>query len=153
MIVVGCGKAKRAQPAQAKDLYVGSLFRAAKSYAVATGKQWVILSAAHGVVAPELWLRPYDNKLDLRGDALKRWARLASEEIARRRLQSTEPVEILAGRTYAAPLAKALERLGIDSVQPLEGLTLGFRLRELYRKWEHENDRRRGSDTLEAVAR
>lgn len=140
MIVVGCGKSKRAEPAQAKDLYVGTLFRAAKAYAVASKRQWRILSAAHGIVAPELWMRPYDQKLSGSRSELQRWARLASEEIARQRRDTLAPVEILAGRLYADPLRRALENIGIDSVEPLRGLSLGHRIQKLNAMWEQEND-------------
>lgn len=141
MIVVGCGKSKLAVPAKARDLYVGSLFRAAKHYASRTGESWVILSAAHGVIDPDTWLRPYNERLELRGAELTRWARLAADEVARRRGPEAAPVQILAGVTYAAPLARELALQGIESVQPLEGLALGFRLRKLYSMWDEVNER------------
>lgn len=137
MIVVGCGKQKRAESAPAKDLYIGSLFRMARRYAEARGGPWVILSAAHGVIDPDWIIRPYDAALELKDEALRQWARKAALAIEQRyetgfggRLLGT-PVEILAGMTYAAPLARELGELGLRWQQPLVGLGTGARLQKL----------------------
>lgn len=137
MIVVGCGKRKRAQASPARELYTGSLFLMARRYAEASGQPWVILSGAHGVIEPEWIIRPYDAGPPASGEALRQWARKAALEIEQRRsarpseLLLGSPVEILAGVQYAGPLAAALDRLDIDSVQPLANLVLGRRLQRL----------------------
>lgn len=136
MIIVGCGKAKLAHAAPARDLYTGSLFRAARRYVEARGERWFILSAAHGLIAPEVVVRPYDQVLDLRGEALVTWARKAACQVERMRdeAQGTDPVRprplitILAGVRYAAPLAEQLGALGFDTHQPLWRLEVGQRL-------------------------
>jgi hypothetical protein len=149
MIVVGCGRSKLPRAAMAKELYTGSLFRMARRYAEASGEVWVILSAAHGVIAPETVIRPYNSTPPQAGEALERWARTAALEIEAIRgrdlvgVLSGRPVEILAGKTYAAPLARQLDGLDIVWTAPLEGLGTGERLRKL----------RRMADSLQASAK
>lgn len=131
MIVVGCGKAKRKQAAEARELYIGSLFRAGRRYAEASGQRWMILSAEHGAIAPELVIEPYERRLDLQGQRLGRWARQAASVIVLGLEHPTEEVEILAGRLYAESLAEELGRMEVRSTQPLLRLGLGFRLQKL----------------------
>jgi hypothetical protein len=137
MIVVGCGKSKLAGSAKAKDLYTGSLFRLARRYAELSGQVWVILSAAHGVIEPDVIVRSYDQSLPRAGAALEQWARKAACDIEQRRSRDPvglllgQSVEILAGVTYAGPLAAQLDALDIEWTQPLVGLGTGWRLRRL----------------------
>lgn len=126
VIVIGCGSAKRAEPAPARELYIGSLFVACRRYAEASGRPWAILSAAHGLVMPDSELDPYDARLVLRGPALENWAMSAARG-ARLRLGARE-VECLAGATYAEPFARMLETLGIGCSMPLAGKGVGQRL-------------------------
>lgn len=143
MIVIGCGKAKRAEPAAARDLYVGSLFRAARHYAELSGQRWVILSAAHGIVDPQVVLRPYDQTLAFRSRwQRQRWALHTADSVFERLAHGIEVVEILAGKTYADPLAKALESLEVEVSKPLEGLGLGQRIQKLYALGDRELARR-----------
>lgn len=134
MIVVGCGKRKLDRSAPARELYTGSLFVMARRYAEASGKPWVILSAAHGVIDPSVVIRPYDQTLPDKGEALAHWARKAALQIERMRslhlgdVLVGAPVEILAGVRYGSPLAEALEHIDIESRQPLVGLGTGRRL-------------------------
>lgn len=143
MIVVGCGKAKLDVPAPARELYRGSLFRAARHYAELSGQRWAILSAAHGVIDPHVVLRPYDQRISNVGPYwLTRWARLAADGIIERLPHATDRVEILAGKEYADPLARELEAMEISVVKPLEGLGLGYRIRKLYELADGELARR-----------
>lgn len=143
LILVGCGKAKRAAAAPARELYTGSLFRAARAYAEARAcapsgcpsVDWRILSAEHGLVHPDVDLEPYDTMLT---DA-RVWAAWGSA-VARAvvdyaHLHAPLRLVVLAGERYARPLvrplvvAPGLWRGGILEVeQPLEGLQLGERL-------------------------
>ncbi len=45
-------------PSPAKDLYVSALFDKERAYAERTGIPWFILSAQHGLVAPDEVLEP-----------------------------------------------------------------------------------------------
>lgn len=126
MIVVGCGRRKQAVAAKARELYTGSLFRAARRYAEASGQRWVVLSAAHGVIDPDVVVRPYDQVLELEGDELARWARKAAVSIYNH--GPTSEVVILAGARYAVPVVAELAELGMRAREPLLGLGMGRRL-------------------------
>jgi hypothetical protein len=62
-IIVGCGAAKLGHRAAARDLYTGSLFRAARRHAEASGLPWRILSAKYGLIHPDQEIDPYDRKM------------------------------------------------------------------------------------------
>ena len=63
VVLVACAKSKVSQPAAAKDLYSSARFRKARAYAEKLGDPWFILSAEHGLVAPDEWLAPYERYL------------------------------------------------------------------------------------------
>jgi hypothetical protein len=64
LVVVPCGQKKLDRVAAAAELYTGSLFRSAylagKAISKALDAELVILSAKHGLVAPNAPLEPYD---------------------------------------------------------------------------------------------
>jgi hypothetical protein len=139
-IIIGCGKAKRAEESPARELYTGSLFVACRRYAEASGHPWAILSAAHGLLLPD-WVRePYDEKLTLKGPKLENWAMHAGECVRKLVNATTTEVVCLAGANYAVPFAWALAYYRITCVQPLVGMQLGARLH-----WLKENTRASGS--------
>ena len=63
VVLVSCAKSKVQEPAAAKDLYSSARFRKARAYAERLGDPWFILSAEHGLVAPDEWLAPYERYL------------------------------------------------------------------------------------------
>ena len=63
IILISCSRTKLGHPAAAKDLYTSALFKKARAHAEATGREWFILSAEHGLVAPHEWLAPYERYL------------------------------------------------------------------------------------------
>lgn len=69
VILIGCVKGKRDEPAPARDLYTSSLFKARLGYAEASGRPWGVLSALYGAVHPDRVLRPYDWTIQ------RRWTR------------------------------------------------------------------------------
>lgn len=124
MILVGCGKSKQSRPAPARELYTGSLFRAARGYAEASGQPWGIVSAKHGLIHPGAVVAPYEHRLSKREQSA--WAVWVIDEV----MATTAPavVTILAGREYADPLEDELKRRGVRVKTPLAGLMLGERL-------------------------
>lgn len=58
--IIGCGASKLSESAPARDLYTGNLFRAARDHVEARGLPWLILSALHGLISPDLVIAPYD---------------------------------------------------------------------------------------------
>lgn len=67
LVIVGCSRRKRAQPAPALDLYLGGCvpqLRARLGSHPAHRAQVRILSAEHGVLTADTALRPYNRPLD-----------------------------------------------------------------------------------------
>ena len=131
LLLVTCVKTKRATPSAARDLYVSSLFAKQRAYAESVGKPWFILSAEHGLVAPDEWLAPYERYLpDTPSDYRKAWG---SWVVARLALVAGplhgRVVEVHASEDYVWAITDPLERSGATLVTPLAGLTQGQRLR------------------------
>jgi hypothetical protein len=130
LLLVTCVKEKAPTPRAAKDLYTSALFRKERAYAERSGLPWYILSAEHGLVAPEEWMAPYerylpDTPLAYR-EAWGRWvvARLALLEgdVRGRR------IEIHASEEYVGWLRPHLISSGAVVHEPLKGLVQGQRL-------------------------
>lgn len=127
ILLVSCGKAKLSKPAAAKDLYGSPRFRKARAYAEQVGDAWFILSAEHGLVAPDEWLAPYERYLP---DTPREYRRAWGEWVVARlallegRLDRSV-VEMHAAEAYVQPIASSLERLGARIERPLQGVTAG----------------------------
>lgn len=118
-IVVGCGQAKAKSPAAARDLYVGSLFRAARRAAEADGRRWLILSAAHGLIDPGTVLAPYERGLRNTDADLDRLAGLVHSQ--------QPPAQVVSWA--AARYTEALRRAGVQIVSaPLAGQGIGVQI-------------------------
>jgi hypothetical protein len=130
IVLVTCVKSKGTRPAAAKDLYISALFRKERAYAERAGVPWFILSAEHGLVAPDEWLAPYERYLaDTTASYRSAWgAWVAARLDLLAGPLSDKAVEIHAGSTYLHALRPHLERLGARVVDPLHGLSMGRRL-------------------------
>jgi hypothetical protein len=130
--VVGCGKSKLSKPAPARELYTGSLFRAARRVAE-TCDRWLIASARYGIVTPELVLAPYEYRLGPKDR--QQWGHAAANAIVCELLESG-PYELvlLAGEDYTAPIAQGMRHEDgwrcncVDVTRPLAGMGLGARM-------------------------
>ena len=131
VILVGCVKRKRAEAAPAQDLYTSSLFRKERAYAEAASVPWFILSAEHGLVAPETVLEPYDLRLSATPrDYRSKWGRRVVAELQEQLGSVHDRVfEIHAGASYVDAIEPLLRALGAEVVAPLRGLSMGERLR------------------------
>jgi hypothetical protein len=138
--LVGCVKRKLAHGARAKDLYTSALFRGRRAWVERTCDRWFILSAQHGVVAPDTWLAPYDRTLmQVRQAERRAWSGRILDALMRElgRLGG-KTFEVHAGTAYRTfGLAEGLERAGATVVVPAAGLLLGQQLR-LYREAAQE---------------
>jgi hypothetical protein len=126
--LVGCVKSKLARPAQARDLYTSPLFRGRRREVERSCDCWFVLSAKHGLVAPDSVLEPYDQTLKRAGRAdRRRW----SEEVLaalQRELGSFAGLtfEIHAGTEYRAfGLVQGIRELGGNVTVPTAGFSLG----------------------------
>ena len=124
---MACAKSKMPEPAAAKDLYSSPRFQKARAYAETLGDPWFILSAEHGLVAPDEWLAPYERYLP---DTPREYRRAWGEWVVVRLdllvggLAGTV-VELHAGESYAQPIVALLEQRGAKVERPLQGLNSG----------------------------
>lgn len=122
--LVGCSALKLDRPAAARTLYRSPLFRAAARHAERTCDAWFVLSARHGLVAPDQVVAPYDLRLaDLPAAARAAWGERVRFGLWSRGLLGGAVVECHAGREYVAALPG---RLAVRA--PLAGLGIGRRL-------------------------
>lgn len=128
--LVGCGKAKLAQPAKAGELYVGNLFVAAKAYARKHADGWFVLSAKYGLVGPAEVLEPYDMTMGAYDRELKEhWGKLVRNDLRRGGYWGNATLVFLAGSEYEGAVT------GAPHVEkPMDGMMIGQRLR-----WLKEN--------------
>lgn len=130
IVLVTCVKTKRRRPSPAKDLYTSALFRKQRAYAEHSGVPWFILSAEHGLVAPDEWLAPYERYLP---DMSRRFRSAWSAWVAARLELLSGPlagktIEIHAGSVYLEAVRPELEALGATVTDPLTGQSMGQRL-------------------------
>ena len=130
LLLVTCVKEKLSVPAAARDLYVSPLFKKERAYAERSSLPWYILSAEHGLVAPDEWLAPYERYLPDTPSAFRQaWAMWVVErlELLAGPLGS-QVIEIHAGSAYIDPFRGHLATKGASILEPLAGLTMGQRL-------------------------
>lgn len=129
--LVGCVKSKQIMPAPAAELYTSPLFRGRRAAVERTCDRWFILSAAHGLVAPDRQLAPYDVTLNAMGRRERgRWAAQVLEQL-RVACGGLEGVvfEVHAGAAYTDHgLAEGLRAGGATVELPVAGLSLGQQL-------------------------
>jgi uncharacterized protein DUF6884/GIY-YIG catalytic domain-containing protein len=128
VLLVACAKSKLTKPAAAKDLYISPRFRKARAYGEASGAEWFILSAEHGLVAPDEWLAPYDRYLpDTPNHYRVAWGEWVAARLALLLNEGLSglAIEMHAGDAYLRPLLAPLERRGATIERPLQGLTSG----------------------------
>lgn len=138
IVLIGCAKTKRPVAAEARDLYTSDYFLKMRRYAETSGVPWYILSAKHGLVAPNDWVEPYDLYLpDTSRDYRRTWAQKVGEQLEHAAGSlSGKLVEVHAGSAYVDAIGPVLRALGADLQDRLEGLSIGRRL-----SWylQHEN--------------
>jgi hypothetical protein len=131
LCLVGCSKTKLSRPAPARELYCSPLFQLSRRWAKRHATAWAILSARHGVVAPEKVLEPYDARAGgsgLGSRLFRGWLYAAVQAWICRWASRYQypPLVILAGKDYWECLAGR-----IPFTVPLDGLGIGRRLRWL----------------------
>ena len=127
IVLVGCARAQRLSPTRAADLYVSPGFRRRRAIAEAAGASWYVLSAEHGLVAPDEWLAPYDLALaETPVDYRTAWGRWAVARLVHKEgdLRGRR-ILVLAPAPYADPLRPALLAAGAELEEPLTGLRQG----------------------------
>ncbi|WP_144900870.1 DUF6884 domain-containing protein [Halobellus captivus] len=111
LVIVGCGAAKRDEPTPASDLYTSTYFAKKREYAETIGDAWLVLSAEHGLIAPDRVIDPYETNIDdLDEDELD----VLAHEVGMSLIDwianeigkgvDVEEIVVLAGRRYIDPL-------------------------------------------------
>ena len=130
VVLIGCVKTKLSHGARAKDLYTSDYFRKMRTYAEASGRPWFILSAEHGLIAPDEWLEPYERYLP---DTSHVYRMAWGEKVAVQLAKAVGPlmnlvVEVHAGAAYVESVEGALVPRGARVIDQLCGLSFGQRL-------------------------
>ena len=127
--LASCTKTKLDHPAPPRDLYEPSaLFRKARQYCERHHDEWYVLSAKHGLLAPDApEIEPYDETLaDVGVDKRQTWADRVADELDAEGLLSPETELVVhAGRAYYEYLVPAVEPEVATVTLPTEGLAIG----------------------------
>lgn len=121
VLLICCVYEKRAQPAAAKDLYIGSPFKRSRRYAEHQQHPWFILSGEYGLVRPDDWLAPYDTYLNDTSDAYRHaWGAWVVAKLTKE-LAGLEGilVEVHAPASYVEPIKTPLAAAGAQLLLPL----------------------------------
>ena len=135
--LIACSKIKHPAgkdgPIPARQLYSPStLFSSAVRHVETSdphGGGWYVLSARHGVLAPDDKITHYDEAMtDLPAPHRRAWARRVVDQLRERGLLGHGHTwEIHAGKAYSTDLTEALTGLGERWVDPLAGKMIGQR--------------------------
>lgn len=129
--LISCSKAKRSYPCEARLLYDEStLFKKSLAYAqtISTDADIYVLSSKYGLVPLDEKIAPYDETLNVKSASeLADWSKRTAAQIQERYDVQNVEFEILAGRSYYAPLQPYLSNIRL----PLRGLSIGERLSKL----------------------
>ena len=129
IVLVTCGSKKNPGTHPAKDLYVGTYFRACMEYAESLkADQIFILSAKHHLLRPNTKVDWYGETLNEMGIKDRReWATSVLSQIRKRFGNAKVEFTILAGARYWEFLVDILENVHL----PLKGKPIGMQLQFL----------------------
>lgn len=131
LVLLGCVKTKRPGVHAARDLYTSALFVGRRAHPESTGAPWFILSAEHGLIAPDARIESYDRSLTrMSASERQQWAQRVLDQVGQ--LVGTIEglaVEIHAGAHYRHPLLlSGLKARRAAVTVPLAHLPLGGQL-------------------------
>lgn len=120
LVIIPCGGKKADGPRPARDLYIGSYFRACLATALAVGPadRVRILSAKHGLLSLDAEVAPYELRMD---SPIAVPGRIVREQAARADLLDTAHVIVLAGSAYARK-AGAIWPRALDALAGTAGI-------------------------------
>jgi hypothetical protein len=127
-VLISCSKTKGDYRGPAKDLYRSPLFSKSRKLAEARGFGYSILSAKHGLVAPEEIIEPYDQTLKGASKGYKaEWGRQVADSI-KNTLRDNDILIFFAGNDYVDPIKELLDTSQWRICLPLHSFSLGTRL-------------------------
>jgi hypothetical protein len=126
--LVSCVSRKRSIRSPARNLYVSDWFVKARAFVESRGGPWYILSAEHGLVAPNRLISPYERTLNtMKVGERRAWAKMVTAQLDAEGVQA-ERIVVLAGRRYREFLMPALSSMATSVEVPMEGLGIGEQL-------------------------
>lgn len=141
LYLVSCVAEKLDHPAEARLLYSSDWFTKARAYVEGHNAPWFILSAEHGLLAPDTVVAPYERTLNaMSAEARRLWARRVIEQMQACLPQASQII-VLAGDRYREHLMEHLQSICADVRAPMKGLRIGEQLR-----WLKEAMAARGAD-------
>ena len=131
VVLVTCAAKKRSGRYPARDLYVGPFYRACMEYAESLKPDIIfILSAKHGLLAPDRTISYYDETLNRMGVKARRdWASRVLGQVREKIGASNVEYTILAGERYWEFLVEELGNVRL----PLKGKGIGKQIQFLRR--------------------
>lgn len=127
--LVGCAKLKRDRALPARELYRSPLFAASLAHAERTCDECFVVSAAHGLLALDDIVQPYDRCLrELRKTEREAWGSRLVGAVSARFGPLPLHLVLLAGLEYARPIQAAARGRGWELEAPLAKQTIGQRL-------------------------
>ena len=134
IVLVSCGAKKADHEVPAKDMYVGTLFKASRQYTeeILEPDQWFIISAKHGLVHPDTVIAPYNLTLK----TMSKTDRMLWGQKVRKQLIDAgfdlqkDTFIVLAGSAYTDPLRPHLRKMET----PLAKMKLGESIHWLQQK-------------------
>ena len=128
VFLVSCVAKKSARSMPARALYCSDLFEKSRDFVERQKGEWFILSAKHGLVAPNQVIEPYNETLkDKTASERFQWAHGVIENL-RPHCPPGTTVVILAGEKYREFLVSLLHELRCTVEIPMEGLKIGEQL-------------------------
>nr|WP_198585955.1 DUF6884 domain-containing protein [Pararhizobium haloflavum] len=98
----------------------------------ASGDPWFILSAEHGLLAPDRVIEPYERTLNTMSVADRRaWAQQVQEQMEET-IPEVGEVVVMAGNRYRENLMPYLRERFTKVTVPMDGLTIGRQLSWLH---------------------
>jgi hypothetical protein len=144
--LIACSKRKQPVETIAAELYDSTLFKLSTTLANRLGIRFSILSAKHGLIEPERLVKPYDVTLaSLKRNERSAWAENVLNQIIGRFVDINRLV-VLAGERYRVEIVPTLLGRGLEILEPLQGLSLGWRisfLKHCHRLLDREDGVRR----------
>lgn len=129
--LVSCVSRKQDGRHAAAELYTSDWFVKARSLVQALDAPWFILSARHGLLAPQEEIQAYDKTLNKMSSAQRRdWAEKVISQM-QSRLPPADEVVLFAGMKYRQHLLAWLESRFHKVSLPMEGMKIGQQLQWL----------------------
>lgn len=127
IVLIGCSKSKLDEPAPARELYTGQLFKKAVAWTERQGHQWFVISALHGLVDPQsvnlsLQLFPQDRRGSRERES---WAHQIICALLPNHLPKGSRAILIMPELYRRFIQPELDRASIIYSNPLHRLSIG----------------------------